>query len=299
MRPLVWLGIFMAAVLESNGSIVFEGTVGSEVLKTNRFIHIYLPPSYRESTLKRYPVLYIHDGQNAFSTAGPHIAFGWGNWELDKTADRLAAEGKMREIIMVAVDCNASRYREYRGPIAPGADNKAYEKYSEFLSKELKTKIDREYRTLPEAKNTGVIGSSMGGICSVALAWQQPEVFGQAASLSGAFQIENKYFLKQIISRHSGGKKPFRVYLDSGTCDYTGGDDGAKDTAAMALEFQRMGWKAGVDLLHFVDKPLSGEELEEYHLAEDKFREAQRSQHNELYWRLRVWRALTFMFPPE
>ena len=99
----------------------------------------------------------------------------------------------MRPIIIVAIDCSASRYREYRGPIAPGADNRAYESYARFLLQELKPRIDRDYRTLRGPEHTGVLGSSMGGICSVALAWEHPETFGLAASLSGAFQVEKQY----------------------------------------------------------------------------------------------------------
>src|SRR5947208_5453915 len=150
MRALILLGIYMAVMLESAGEIVFEGTTESEVLKTNRLIRIYLPPGYGDIPQKRFPVLYIHDGQNAFSSVGPYVAFGWGNWELDKTVDRLVKEGKMGPIIMVSVDCSPSRYRESRGPVAPGSDNKAYEKYSAFLIRELKPKIDREYRTLSD-----------------------------------------------------------------------------------------------------------------------------------------------------
>ena len=285
-------------IMESRGEVVFEGSVASEALKTNRVIRVYLPPSYKNSALKKYPVLYVQDGQNAFSTAGPFTAFGWGNWELDKTVDRLSTENKMREIIMVAVDCSASRYREYRGPIPPGADNRAYERYSEFLIRELKPRIDREYRTMTNAANTAVLGSSMGGICSVALAWQHPNIFGQAASLSGAFQVEEKYFLNEVLAKHRSEPKPIRIYLDSGTRDYTGGDDGAKETAAVAAELERIGWRKGENLLHFVDRLRTAEELKSFNLPEDKFREAQRSQHNELYWRLRVWRPLTWMFPP-
>src|SRR5687768_17242007 len=122
----------MLGIVGAAGKVVFEGNIQSEVLQTNRFVRVYLPPGYAENKTSRYPVLYIHDGQNAFSTVGPHVAFGWGNWELDTTADRLISEKKMRPIIMVAVDCGPSRYREYRGPIAAGADNRPYERYGEF-----------------------------------------------------------------------------------------------------------------------------------------------------------------------
>lgn len=278
-------------------NVVFEGTFPSEVLSTNRFYRVYLPPSYASSA-ERYPVLYVHDGQNAFSTAGPHAAFGWGNWALDHTADRLIEEKKMRPIIMVAIDCNASRYREYRGPIPSPQDNKAYERYYRFLVEELKPAIDRQYRTLTGPENTGLLGSSMGGICSLALAWEHPNIFGRAASLSGAFQVEKQFFADKVLGSYTGTPKPIRIYLDSGITDYSGGDDGARQTEAVARALQRIGWKPGVDLMHFVDQPLTASQLEPYRLDAGKFAEAQRSQHNEFYWRLRAWRALTFLFPP-
>jgi len=289
----------MLGIVAAAGKVAFEGNIRSEVLQTNRFVRIYVPPGYEESKQERYPVLYVHDGQNAFSTVGPYVAFGWGNWALDATADRLIGEKKMRPVIVVAVDCGPSRYREYRGPIAAGADNRAYERYSEFLIRELKPKIDREYRTIPDAAHTGAIGSSMGGVCSIALAWEYPEVFGLAASLSGAFQVEKQHFVDRVLKASTAKKKDVRIYLDSGTCDFSGGDDGMKQTEAVRNALEQLGWKQGNDLMHFVDQPLKADQLEQFNLPQDKFAEAQRSQHNELYWRLRVWRALTFLFPPE
>ncbi len=291
LAPLLWL---TGAV--SHGAIVFEGEVASEVLGKGRKVRVYTPPSYEREAARRYPVLYVHDGQNAFSTAGPHAAFGWGNWELDKTVDRLIAEGKMEEIIMVAIDCSNERYKEYRGPKSwtKAGESEAYEKYERFLLKELKPKIDREYRTKPKAKDTGTIGSSMGGVVSMALGWDHPKTFGKVASLSGAFQVENRAFIKNVLATHGGKKKPVRIYLDSGRVDYSGGDDGMKNTEAVARELQRIGWKK--ELLHVIDDPLEEEALRPLGLSEGKFKEALKSQHNELYWRLRAWRALTFLY---
>jgi len=299
MAVILHLVIVMLGIAGAAGNVVFEGTIRSDVLQTNRFVRVYVPPNYTETKKERFPVLYVHDGQNAFTTAGPHAAFGWGNWELDKTADRLITEGKIRPIIIVAIDCSASRYREYRGPIPRGLDNRAYERYARFLIEELQPRINRDYRTLTGPEHTGLMGSSMGGICSVALAWENPEKFGRAASLSGAFQVEKEHFVKEILGSPLAKKRAVRIYLDSGVSDYTGGDDGLKQTEAVAEELKRLGWKPETDLLHFVDRPLTAETLKPYDLPEDKFKEAQRSQHNELYWRLRAWRALTFLFPPE
>src|SRR6185503_3774152 len=220
-----------------------------------------------------------------------------------------------QEIIMVAVDCSAERYLDYRGPVygrsrdseprrlknpppAP-SDNSRYEKYTRFLFKELKPKIDREYRTLSGATHTGVMGSSLGGLCSLALAWEHPETFGKAASLSGSFQVERTNFLSNVVGAYRGKPKPIQIYLDSGTIDFTGGDDGRNNTDAVAAQLQRIGWKKGEDLEHFVDlKPMTEPELEQTGLRPDKWKEAQSSQHNEFYWRLRVWRPLVFLFPP-
>jgi predicted alpha/beta superfamily hydrolase len=264
-----------------------------------RKIHIYLPPSYDADSKRRFPVLYVQDGQNAFSTAGAHAAFGWGNWELDKTADRLIAEKKIDEIIMVAIDCSNERYKEYRGPKGwtKSADAELYERYERFLIEELKPKIDREYRTKSKAADTGTLGSSMGGVVNMALGWDHPEVFGKIASFSGAFQVESRAFIRNVLAPYQGKKKRLKIYLDSGRIDYTGGDDGLKDTTAVAEELKRIGWKK--DLLHVIDEPLSEEQLAPLNLNDGKFKEALKSQHNELYWRLRAWRALEFLFPAQ
>src|SRR5947207_652039 len=146
---LISLTLHMQSIAQ--GRVVFEGLVFSKNLGTNRMVRVYLPPSYESEPERRFPVLYLHDGQNTFTTVGTNVAFGWGNWELDKTVNALCAAGKMQEIIMVAVDCGADRYLDYRGPAypylqselnalkrpppAPG-DNSRYEKYKRFLIEE-------------------------------------------------------------------------------------------------------------------------------------------------------------------
>jgi predicted alpha/beta superfamily hydrolase len=187
-------------------------------------------------------VLYLHDGQNVFSSAGTNISFGWGSWDLDKTADELCRAGKMKEIILVAVDNTDARYVEYCGRhhSADTNGNTEFENYTAFLIQDLKPKIDSTYRTRLEPANTGIMGSSLGGICSIVLAWEHPDVFGRAASLSGAFQVERTNFLNSILRPYQGKAKPMRLYLDSGVVDFTGGDDGQKLTTAIAEEFRRI-----------------------------------------------------------
>jgi predicted alpha/beta superfamily hydrolase len=293
---LLLLLLVAQAGLAEERFIVQEVT--SRLLHAPRTVRIYLPPSYLLEPNRRYPALYLHDGQNVFSSAGTNSCFGWGSWELDKTVDELCRGGKMQEIVLVAVDNSASRYAEYCGRhrSADTNGNTEFEDYTTFLIRELKPKVDLSYRTLPEPASTGVMGSSMGGICSIILAWEHPEVFGKAASLSGAFQVERTNFLNNILRPYQGKAKPIRLYLDSGVVDFTGGDDGQTLTAAVAEELRRVGW--GREVAHYVDaKPLTLPELENAGLRRDKWAEARTSQHNEFYWRLRVWRALTFVFP--
>jgi predicted alpha/beta superfamily hydrolase len=277
----------------------FNHEVASRLLNGTRRVRIYLPPSYAQEPNSRYPVLYLHDGQNLFSTAGTNICFGWGNWGLDETVDNLCPTNGIKKIILVAVDNSSARYAEYCGRhhSAETNANTEFENYASFLIQELKPRIDSLYRTRPEPANTGVMGSSMGGICSIVLAWEHPEVFGLAASLSGSFQVEGTNFLTNILRPYHGKPKSTRLYLDSGVIDFSGGDDGQKLTAAVVDEFRRIGWDGA--MMHYVDaKPLSLAELEKTGLRRDKWNETQTNQHNEFYWRLRSWRALTFLFPP-
>src|SRR5215469_5707292 len=223
---LLVLMILVVAQTELAAERFVTQEIPSLFLKSPRTIRVYLPSSYILSPQARYPVLYLHDGQNVFSTAGTNCSFGWGSWELDRTVDALREAGKMQEVIMVAVDNTPARYAEYCGRHHSGDTNRntEFENYSAFLVQELKPRIDSSYRTLAEPAHTGLMGSSMGGICSLVLAWDHPEIFGRAASISGAFQVERTNFIKNILRPYRGNPKPVRFYLDSGVVDFTGGD---------------------------------------------------------------------------
>ncbi len=298
LNLLLMAGLALAQSPDA-GSIRDE-TVPSRFLGAPRAVHVYLPAAYPAQIDRRFPVLYLHDGQNVFSTAGSNVAFGWGSWELDLTANRLIREHKIRPIIMVAVDNRGlARMSEYSGHHGPRTNQSGdFDGYSAFLMRELKPFIDRKYRTLPDATHTGVMGSSLGGLCSAVLAWEHPEVFGNAASLSGAFFFDDKHFLEALLKNDKGPPMPVKFYFDSGSVDFMGGDDGRQMTAAVVAELRRIGWRE--NLRYYVDElPLTPDQLAASGLRRDKWKEAQTSQHNEFYWRLRAWRALTFLFPPE
>lgn len=299
MVPMLFAFAAAAALDTTSEHRLTTFSYKSRYFNEPRTIRVYVPPTYHSFPNRRYPVLYLHDGQNVFSFAGTNIAFGWGSWELDKTADSLSRSGKMQEAILVGIDnAGMQRYAEYCGAHHPDgtATNTAYENYSAFLIEELKPRIDKEYRTRSGASDTAVMGSSMGGICSLILAWEHPDTFGGAASISGAYMVEKTNFLNHVLRAYKGKSKPFKIYMDSGNVDFTGGDDGRSLTDAVSEELRRIGW--GWRLLQFVDaKPLTDDELAESGLRKDKWKEARISQHNEFYWRHRAWRPLTFLFP--
>jgi len=90
------LGTRLALAQNPDAGSIRDETVPSLFPGGSRTVHVYLPAAYSARIHRNFPVLYLHDGQNVFSTAGTNIAFGWGNWELDLTADRLIRENKMR-----------------------------------------------------------------------------------------------------------------------------------------------------------------------------------------------------------
>jgi predicted alpha/beta superfamily hydrolase len=309
---LICLQFFLINLV--NAERIKQTLIDSSILGEKRMVRVYTPPSYETKTDKHYPVLYVHDGQNVFSTVGSFVAFGWGSWNLDGTADKLIEQQKMREIIIVTIDCGMNRYTEYRGPAypyseeeiasmthkpsAPG-DNTAYENYKKFIIEELKPHIDKTYRTLSDRRHTGLLGSSMGGLCSLVMAWERPDIFGKTACMSGSFQVEEEYFLTEVIKRYRSKPKPIQIYLDSGTVSRIGKDDGYERTEEVAKELRRIGWFYRLNLLHYVDeKPMTMEELNRFDLKPHKKSEALINMHNEFYWRNRVWRPLVFLFPP-
>src|SRR5512137_1452504 len=104
-RTSISLLFLLSAVQLSLGEGRFlQQDIASRFLTEPRTVRVYLPPSYEREPHRRYPVLYLHDGQNVFSSAGTNICFGWGSWELDKTVDELCRTKTMQEIILVGVD---------------------------------------------------------------------------------------------------------------------------------------------------------------------------------------------------
>lgn len=173
-----------------------------------RDIVIWLPPSYNFEPEKRYPVLYMHDGQNIID---PLTASFQVDWQLDETADSLIRFGEIEEIIIVGIYNTMNRRSEY-------SPNDTGYRYMDFIVNELKPYIDKNYKTKPEKEFTAVGGSSMGGLISFMLAWEYPDVFSKAACLSPAFIYRDYDYVKELLN-YNGAKKQILLYFDNGGID--------------------------------------------------------------------------------
>lgn len=213
-----------------SGGITGVKGLSSAIAPGQHFMRVYLPPGYSENTLKRYPVLYMHDGKNLFF---PHEAFLGAEWRVDETMDLLDTMNLIDKTVVVGVYPH-DRMNEYTKP--------GYEPFGRFLVEEVKPLVDATYRTLAGPGNTSVMGSSLGGVVSFYLAWQWPGVFGRAACLSSTFTYRDD--LMQRVA--SEPKRGVEIYLDSG---WPG--DNYEVTRSMRDLLLKRGYESGKDLLYF------------------------------------------------
>ncbi|MFK7748791.1 MAG: alpha/beta hydrolase, partial [Kordia sp.] len=157
-------------------------------LNKTRKILVYLPPNYANSKAS-YPVLYIHDGQNVFDKATSYS----GEWEVDETLNKLHQTHGL-DIIVVSIDNSEERMQEYTAWEHEKYGSPQGKQYVEFIAKTLKPAIDQKYRTKTAAKDTGIMGSSMGGLISHYATFAHPDVFGKAGIFSPSFWFSTDTF---------------------------------------------------------------------------------------------------------
>jgi predicted alpha/beta superfamily hydrolase len=159
-------------------------------LDKNRTIWIYLPPSYNISS-QRFPVIYMHDGQNLFDDA---LAFS-GEWEVDETLDRLSKEKDLNLIVVGIENGGVERINEYTPWNLPKYPAEAKgDAYITSITETLKPFVDDHYRTLPDSENTAIMGSSLGGLISHYAALKNPEIFGKSGVFSPSFELSPSSF---------------------------------------------------------------------------------------------------------
>ena len=259
----------------------------SDFLEHDRDVLVWLPPGYdhggstrrfntevqdlgSDEGSKRYPVLYMHDGQNLFEA---ETAFNPGeHWRVGETAATLIAARRVEPLIVVGIyNTGDARIEEY----TPTGDRKLgggqADDYGRMIIEELKPLIDRTYRTRTDAAGTGIAGSSLGGLVSLHLGFTHPAVFMKVAALSPSVWWGRKAILKTI--RESRSKPALKLWVDMGTAE---GRRGLDDARLLKAALVGLGFSEGADL----------------HYAE-----YEGATHSEQAWSERVGPMLEWLFP--
>ncbi|HPJ85614.1 MAG TPA: alpha/beta hydrolase-fold protein [Bacillota bacterium] len=248
----------------------------------NKRIRVFLPVDYDYSE-ERYPVLYMHDGQNLVDPA----PFSGYSWDVCQTAERLFNNKLARRIIIVGIDNDPKmRILEYSDSLSPWMrkrlDKEMPEEknepegdiYAGFVTKIVKPFVDSHYRTLPDRLNTGVAGSSCGGNISLYMLCRYPDVYGKAGIFSPAIHVVGKSLFRLLE----------KTDLPPDTCIYH--DMGAKETPFAAFTVLRDTKK--------LQKLLKNKKIHEdglIHVIDKK------ATHTELFWQFRFPTFLAAFFP--
>jgi predicted alpha/beta superfamily hydrolase len=253
-------------------------TPTNATLKPRRLI-IWLPPDYKDNPTRRYPVLYMHDGQNLMDASTAYA----GEWGVDETAEQLVKGGRVEPLIIVGVYNTEDRIAEYtQVPAAPQhaddfPDAGRADLYGRFLVEEVKPLIDGEFRTKPQAQYTGLAGSSLGGLVSMYLGMKYPGTFTRLGVVSPSIWWANQNIVTQVNALP--GKLPLRIWEDIGTEE----GDSTQDTTETVEDAQALrdaltakGWAVDTDLKYTV---IPG------------------GRHNEAAWAARFGDILQFLYP--
>jgi predicted alpha/beta superfamily hydrolase len=248
------------------GHLDRKGPLAAEALGNEREILVWRPSSYAAEPDRRYPVIYMQDGQNLFDQA---TAFG-DEWQVDENLERLSVLGL--EAIVVGVpnvgDSRLAEYSPFEDARHGGGRGDAY---LEFVIGTVKPLVDREYRTRDDREHTGIMGSSMGGLISLYAFFRHPQVFGFAGAMSPSLWFGGGRMLDVVREQPH---VPGRVYLDMGTGE---GEEHVRHVHELHRVLLEKGYRPGADL---------------FYVEEDD------AAHSEEAWARRLRTALYFLLPP-
>ena len=253
----------------SSGNLRRHERFRSRFLRNQRDLIVYTPPGYAEQTARRFPVLYLHDGQNLFDGTTSFIPGQ--DWHVGQTADACINSRAVEPLIIVGMYNTKARVREYTPTPVPKLGGGRADRYARFLVEEVKPFVEREYRVLPGVRDTGIGGSSLGGLVSLYLGLKHPSIFGKIAALSPSVWW-NQLFIHRFVGATSVARRP-RIWLDIGT----------REGARMVAYVERFrdillqkGWRLEQDL---------------------HYERVEGAEHNEAAWAQRVGPFLQFLYP--
>jgi predicted alpha/beta superfamily hydrolase len=236
----------------------------------NRTLIVYLPPMYEVEGDRRFPVLYMQDGQNLFD---PETSFIKGNyWRMGETADALIQAGEVEPLIIAGIyNAGDRRIDEYTRGKDKRLGGGHADAYGRILVETLKPFIDARYRTLPGAAHCGLGGSSLGGLVTLYLGLRYPGVFSRLAVISPSVWWRRRAILKAVAGLPQ--KPALRIWLDIGAEE---SQRAVPDARALRDGLISKGWQLGADLAYF---------------------EAENGEHTESAWAQRTGPMLRFLFP--
>ena len=242
----------------------------SRYLRNQRDLIVYLPPGYDHQPHRHYPVLYLHDGQNLFDGATSFIP-GM-DWHVGQTADHYIHEGQVEPVIIVGIyNAGKQRLGEYTPTRMPRLGGGRANRYAKFLLDEVRPFLKRRYRVKEEPQNTGIGGSSLGGLVSLYLGLKQPQIFGKIAALSPSV-----WWNERVILRFAATVpvQPLpQIWLDIGTRE---GPRIVDDVERFRDVLVGKGWQPERNL---------------------HYQRVEGAEHNEAAWAQRVGPFLQFLFP--
>ena len=246
----------------------------SSYLPDDRDVIVYVPPGYDEEPERKYPVLYLHDGQNLFDGRTSFVKDR--TWQVREHADAAIEAGEVEPLVIVGIyntgDRRLSEYtHEYNWQMGGGQADA----YGQLVTRELLPWIANQYRVRQDRQNTGLGGSSLGGLVSLYLGLRYPAVFGKLAVLSPSVWWNHKSILGYLNEHAPQMWEQPRVWLDVGDNE---GQKAVRDVEHLARRLKANGWKPG-ETMHF-DKVHGG-------------------THDEASWATRVRPMLRFLFPQE
>jgi predicted alpha/beta superfamily hydrolase len=246
----------------------------SRLLGNERDVTIYTPPGYEEKPARPYPVLLLLDGQNVFD---PNTAYVQGqHWRAGETADRMIAEGMLRPLVIAAVNhAGPLRVHEYTPTENPRTrQGGGAPRTLQMLAEEILPWLRENFPITESAAETGIAGSSLGGLFALYAALHRPGIFGQVGALSPSLWWHNRILLQQ--AKQYALASQARIWLDMGTQEGAKPDEGLRDSRRMRDVLVSRGWRAGISL---------------------RYEEIQGGMHTEAAWAERLPDLLRFLFP--